>query len=67
MRDLEIKLGINKQDRWTSGSPQWVEVEAKVYHAEYQSAIDKLEGLVIARLFELSKLNQSGIGMNNSI
>lgn len=29
---------------------------------EYQLALDKLEGLVVGRLFELTKLNQSGTG-----
>lgn len=63
IRDLEIKLNIAESNRWMPGTPQWIEAEAAIDHAEYQSAIDKVEGLVVARLFELSKLNQSGIGV----
>lgn len=62
VHDLEIKLNIDESDRWTPESPQWMEAEVAIDRAEYQSAIDKVEGLVVARLFELSKLNQSGIG-----
>lgn len=63
IRDLEVKLGIDENDRWTPGSPQWIEVEANMNHSEYQLVIDRLEGLVVGRLFELAKLHQSGIGM----
>lgn len=63
VHDLEIKLGIDESNRWTPESPEWVEAELAIDRAEYQSTIDKVEGLIVARLFELSKLNQSGIGM----
>lgn len=62
VHDLEIKLNIDESNRWTPENPQWMEAEVAIDRAEYQSAIDKVEGLVVAHLFELSKLNQSGIG-----
>lgn len=58
--DLEMKLDIDL--RWTPSSPQWKATAATMANREYLLAVDKLEGLVIARLFELTKLNQSGTG-----
>lgn len=59
IRDLEIRLNIDESNRWMPGSRQWKEAEVAIDCANYQSAIDKVEGLVVACLFELSK---SGIG-----
>jgi hypothetical protein len=56
--DLEMKLDIDL--RWTPSSPQWKATAATMANREYLLAVDKLEGLVIACLFELMKLNQSG-------
>ncbi|KAJ3833253.1 hypothetical protein F5878DRAFT_654388 [Lentinula raphanica] len=57
---LELRLGI--KDRWVSGSEEWERVKKMVAMAKYQKALDKLEGLVVARLFELTKLNMSCTG-----
>ncbi|KAJ3761727.1 hypothetical protein EV360DRAFT_92860 [Lentinula raphanica] len=57
---LELRLGI--KDRWVSGSEEWERVKKMVSTAKYQKALDKLEGLVVARLFELTKLNMSRTG-----
>ncbi|KAF8519506.1 hypothetical protein BU17DRAFT_75910 [Hysterangium stoloniferum] len=61
VEDLEGKLGIGR--RWTPESAEWKLTEEKLAMREYQLALNKLEGLVVSRLFELTKLNQSGIGV----
>ncbi|HEV7736256.1 MAG TPA: hypothetical protein VGO47_02645 [Chlamydiales bacterium] len=60
VEDLETKLEITR--RWTADSEEWQSTSKKLTLREYQLAIDKLEGLVVSRLFEMTKLNQSGLG-----
>ncbi|KAJ3712392.1 hypothetical protein C8R42DRAFT_647550 [Lentinula raphanica] len=57
---LEVKLGI--KTRWIPGSEEWRVAQDLVHKAKYRRALDKLEGLVVARLFELSKMNMSHTG-----
>ncbi|KAJ3889517.1 hypothetical protein GG344DRAFT_51442 [Lentinula edodes] len=57
---LETHLGI--RHRWTAGSEEWEKAKKMVTMAKYQRALDKLESLVVARLFELTKLNMSRTG-----
>lgn len=52
----------NKQDiavRWIPESAEWKEAASLASMHRYQKALDKLEGLVVARLFELTKMNMS--------
>ncbi|THU84381.1 hypothetical protein K435DRAFT_589530, partial [Dendrothele bispora CBS 962.96] len=58
VRMLEQRLGIT--ERWTPGTEQWEKTKKMVSSATYQRAVDK--GLVVARLFELTKMNMSGTG-----
>ncbi|KAF8512930.1 hypothetical protein BU17DRAFT_53768, partial [Hysterangium stoloniferum] len=48
---------------WTLESAEWKLTEEKLAMREYQLTLNKLEGLVVSRLIELTKLNQSGIGV----
>ncbi|KAJ3899548.1 hypothetical protein F5879DRAFT_1012287 [Lentinula edodes] len=57
---LESKLDVRV--RWTEGSVQWEEAGALVTGVKYRRALDKLEGLLVSRIFELSRLNISGTG-----
>ncbi|KAJ3924409.1 MAG: hypothetical protein NXY57DRAFT_881555, partial [Lentinula lateritia] len=57
---LESKLDIRIW--WTEGSKEWDQAEALVTGAKYRRALDKLEGLLVSRIFELSRLNISGTG-----
>ncbi|PPQ80089.1 hypothetical protein CVT24_006543 [Panaeolus cyanescens] len=57
---LEHQLGIEK--RWQPGNKVWVEAEDMVNKRHYQRSLDHLEGLVVARLFELTKMNMSQTG-----
>lgn len=55
---FEAKLGIT--ERWTEDSDEWKAADKTLAEQAYQRAIDNLEGLVVGRLFELSKLNRAG-------
>lgn len=57
---LENKLNITQ--RWTSDSLEWQQAAEKVSMRRYQRCIDALEGLVVARMFELTKMNMSQTG-----
>ena len=61
VQDLENKLGISRC--WVPGDPEWEDAERLVSNRKYQRAIDHLEGLVVARIFELSKMNRAGTGL----
>ena len=61
VQDLENKLGISR--RWVPGDPKWEDAERLVSNQKYQRAIDHLEGLVVAHIFELSKMNRAGTGL----
>ncbi|KAJ7855627.1 hypothetical protein B0H14DRAFT_3085411 [Mycena olivaceomarginata] len=53
VQDLELRMDL--RNRWTPGCAEWSE-------AAVLRALDKLQGLVIARLFELTKCHMSGTG-----
>jgi hypothetical protein len=59
---LENKLNIAQ--RWERGSFEWQAAAEKVMMRTYQRCIDVLEGLVVARMFELTKMNRSQTGMS---
>lgn len=61
---LEKRLGITK--RWEPGMSEWKEAAKKVSLRRYRRCVDKLEGLVVARMFELSKMNQSNTGTSTT-
>ncbi|KAG1864923.1 hypothetical protein DFJ58DRAFT_714764 [Suillus subalutaceus] len=47
---------------WTPADADWQRVGRLVAHRKYQRALDRLESLVVARIFELSKMNRAGTG-----
>ncbi|KAJ3871092.1 hypothetical protein F5051DRAFT_341369 [Lentinula edodes] len=53
---LEISL------RWVEGSEEWLKAKKMVGEAEYQKALNKLKGLLVARMFEMGRLNVAGTG-----
>ena len=57
---LENKLNIAQ--RWERGSFEWQAAAEKVMMRTYQRCIDVLEGLIVARMFELTKMNRSQTG-----
>jgi hypothetical protein len=59
-QDLETRLSIVKH--WEPGSPEWQRAGELVSMRRYQRALDHLEGLIVARMFELTKMNMSQTG-----
>ncbi|KAJ7190380.1 hypothetical protein GGX14DRAFT_382252 [Mycena pura] len=58
--NLEAQLGIT--ERWKPGFPDWEKAAVLVSNRRYQRCIDDLEGKIVARLFELTDMNQSHTG-----
>jgi len=61
VQSLETRMGIAQ--RWEPEMEQWKAAAKKVSLRRYQRCLDKLEGLVVARIFELTKMNQSNTGV----
>ncbi|KAJ7076258.1 hypothetical protein B0H15DRAFT_925229 [Mycena belliarum] len=59
VQDLEARLDT---DRWVPGSEKWEAAATMSGRRRYQRALDDLEGLIIARMFELYKVNMAGTG-----
>jgi len=58
--DLEAKLNI--ECMWTEDDPEYHEVEKYLQHREFHRALDRVQQLVVQRLFEMSKANIAGMG-----
>ena len=56
----EMKLGIVK--RWTPDE-EWKSASMLIVHHWYQHCLDMLEGLIVARMFELAKMKIAGTGV----
>ncbi|KAJ7078299.1 hypothetical protein B0H15DRAFT_924811 [Mycena belliarum] len=59
VQELELRLDT---ERWLPGSERWEAAATMVRRRRYQRALDDLEGLIIARMFELFKVNLAGTG-----
>jgi len=55
------------EERWTPETEKWRRAVQYVSIRKYQVALDKLEGLVVQRLFELAKMGLSGTGKDDSL
>jgi hypothetical protein len=64
MQDLlqEFENVHDIANRWTPDMPEWKAVSQYFATRDYQKALTRLEGLVVARLFELHKMGLSGTG-----
>ncbi|KIJ58762.1 hypothetical protein HYDPIDRAFT_163072 [Hydnomerulius pinastri MD-312] len=60
VQELESKLNI--ACRWEPEDEEWQLAGRMVARRKYQRALDHLEGLVVARIFELGKMNRAGTG-----
>lgn len=49
-------------ERWTPGSQKWKDAAEYLKIRDFQKALDKLEALVVQRLFELAKMGLAGTG-----
>ncbi|KAJ7445930.1 hypothetical protein FB451DRAFT_1343603 [Mycena latifolia] len=61
VQDLEKRLELDTA-RWEPGSEKWEATATMVGRRRYQRALDELEGLIVARMFELCKVNLAGTG-----
>ncbi|KAJ7921642.1 hypothetical protein B0H13DRAFT_1604343 [Mycena leptocephala] len=61
VQEMEEKMGI--EDRWTRESQEYKEAAELVATRRYRGAVNKLEELVVKRLFELTKMNMSGTAL----
>ncbi|KAG1880790.1 hypothetical protein F4604DRAFT_1578517 [Suillus subluteus] len=57
---LECKLEVITC--WVPEDAEWQKAGRLVANRRYQRALDRLEGLVVARIFELTKMNRVGTG-----
>jgi hypothetical protein len=55
---FEWQHGI--QTRWSPDDPEYVAVQEYAKHCTFICVVEELEGLVVQRLFELSKANLAG-------
>ncbi|KAJ7915783.1 hypothetical protein B0H13DRAFT_2231808 [Mycena leptocephala] len=60
VQDLELRLSVER--RWVPGDEEWIATAEMLRNRRYQRALDALEGLVVARMFELTKVNMSDTG-----
>ncbi|TDL14847.1 hypothetical protein BD410DRAFT_701546, partial [Rickenella mellea] len=60
--EVEVKLELSPEDRWDENNEDYRATLKYIKQRKYQLAVDKLERLVVQRLFELTKLNISGTG-----
>ena len=60
VQQMEMKMGIVA--RWKPDSLEWKAASEKVSMRRYQRCLDSLEGLIVARMFELTKMNMSETG-----
>ncbi|KAF8181115.1 hypothetical protein K438DRAFT_1601881 [Mycena galopus ATCC 62051] len=61
-RVLDLEETLEIVERWTTASPKWTATVAEIKKRKYQLALDALELLIVERLFELTKMNQSQTG-----
>ncbi|KAF8166947.1 hypothetical protein K438DRAFT_2064966 [Mycena galopus ATCC 62051] len=59
VQTTEHRLSI--EVRWTTEDPEWIQAAELVTMRRYRRAINMLEGLVVKRILELTKVNQSGL------
>lgn len=59
--ELDVEL------RWLPGQKPYEDALKELSHRKYQQALDKLERLIVQRLFELTKLGMSGTGAYESL
>ncbi|KAK7680601.1 hypothetical protein QCA50_016383 [Cerrena zonata] len=57
---MELRLGLER--RWEPTDPEYHDTMKYVRDRKYHRALDKVHQLVVQRLFELSRMNISGLG-----
>ncbi|TFK16701.1 hypothetical protein FA15DRAFT_606554, partial [Coprinopsis marcescibilis] len=57
---LEENMGI--ENRWEPGSKEWADAALVASNHRYQRCLNRLESLIVSRMFELSKMNMAQTG-----
>jgi hypothetical protein len=60
VQELEVKLGVIV--RWLPAHAEWKTAVILVGKCRYQRCLDDLEGLIVSRMFEITKMNMSQTG-----
>jgi hypothetical protein len=60
--DIEVALGLSQDERWTPSTPEYQETLKYLHLRTYHCALDRLEKLLVQRIFELHKMNASSMG-----
>ncbi|KIK04381.1 hypothetical protein K443DRAFT_130861 [Laccaria amethystina LaAM-08-1] len=60
VQNLEVQISV--LNRWGPADKEWKEAAVMVGRRRYQRCLDALKGLVVARMFELTKMNMSQTG-----
>jgi hypothetical protein len=60
VQELEMKLTVTS--RWVPDCQEWKTAAVMAGKRRYQRCLDDLEGLIVSRMFELTKMNMSQTG-----
>lgn len=63
--DTERRLGVT--ERWTPEHPEYCKAKHFINNRNFIRVVEQLEGLVVQRLFELSKANLAGTGKYHTV
>ena len=58
----EIEWQLKIEERWSEEDPRYLDALKFINNQTFIGAVERLEGLVVQRLFELSKANLAGTG-----
>ncbi|KAJ7174442.1 hypothetical protein C8R46DRAFT_892382, partial [Mycena filopes] len=65
-KDLEAVIALEERlevdERWTTARPEWIAAAKALKEKKFRDALDSLEVLIVQRIFELTKVNQSETG-----
>ena len=59
--EIERQLGI--EEHWSAEDPSYLDALKYIHNRTFIGAVERLEGLVVQRLFELSKANLATTGV----
>jgi hypothetical protein len=59
----EIERQLKIEERWSAEDPHYLEALKYIDNRTFINAVERLEGLVVQRLFELSKANLVATGV----
>ena len=64
LKDVEMEVKMAITTCWQPSSPEYINTVQYLEWRKYEKALDHLQKLVVQRLFELHRMNQSRNGMS---